>query len=124
MAEKKKLNPVDLAGISNLLEYLVAADNITCEERDRIMLRIAKENGLAEYMLHGFAGYGQSKDEVSKHIAHKKASAPQDKEQGESYTSLTKIARAHSEDAPGYVIQSWLRSGSTLAFLKSVGERT
>ena len=68
-------------------------------------------------MLHGFAGYGQSKDEVSKHIAHKKASAPQGKEQGESYTSLTEIARAHSEDAPGYVIQSWLRSGNTLAFL-------
>lgn len=47
MAEKKKLNPVDLAGIGNLLEYLVAADNITCEERDKIMLRIAKVNGLA-----------------------------------------------------------------------------
>ena len=126
MAEDKSklLQPVDLVGIGNLLEDLIVKDVISCEERDRIMLRIAKENGLAEYMLHGFAGYGQSKDEVSKHIAHKKASAPQDKEQGESYTSLTKIARAHSEDAPGYVIQSWLRSGSTLAFLKSVGDRT
>ena len=30
---------------------------------------------------------------------------------------LPRIARAHSEDAPGYVIQSWLRSGNTLAFL-------
>lgn len=117
MAEKKKLNPVDLAGIGSLRGYLVAADNITCEERDKIMLQIAKENGLAEHVLHGFAGYGQSKDEVSKHIVHKKASAPQGKEQGESYTSLTEIARAHSEDAPGYVIQSWLRSGNTLAFL-------
>lgn len=29
----------------------------------------------------------------------------------------TEIARAHSEDAPGYVIQSWLQSGNTLAFL-------
>lgn len=27
------------------------------------------------------------------------------------------LARAHSEDAPGYVIQSWLRNGNTLAFL-------
>ena len=117
MAEKKKLNPVDLAGIGNLLEYLVAADNITCEERDRIMLRIAKENGLAEYMLHGFAGYGQSKDEVLKHVAHKKVSTPQGKEQNERYASLTEIARAHSENAPEYVIQSWLRSGNTLAFL-------
>lgn len=53
---KKKLNPVDLAGIGNLLEYLVAADNITCEERDKIMPRIAKENGLVECILHGFAG--------------------------------------------------------------------
>lgn len=36
---------IDLAGIGNLLEYLVAADNITCEERDRIILlfRIQKK---------------------------------------------------------------------------------
>ena len=40
----RKISMIDLAGIGNLLEYLVAADNITCEERDRIILRIAKEN--------------------------------------------------------------------------------
>lgn len=117
MAEKEKLNPVDLVGIGNLLEYLVAADNITCEERDRIMLRIARENDLDGYMLSGFAGYGRSKDEVLKRTTHRKASVPQGEEQDEGYTSLTEIARAHSEDAPGYVIQSWLRSGNTLAFL-------
>lgn len=39
----RKISMIDLAGIGNLLEYLVAADNITCEERDRIILRIAKE---------------------------------------------------------------------------------
>lgn len=117
MAEKEKLNPVDLVGIGNLLGYLVAAGNITCEERDRIMLRIARENDLAGYMLSGFAGYGQRKGEVLTHVAHKKASTPQGKEQNENYTSLTEIARAHSEDAPGYVIQCWLRNGSTLAFL-------
>lgn len=117
MAEKKNLNPVDLAGIGNLLEYLVAADSITCEERDRIMLRIAKENDLTGYLVLGFAGYGQSKDEVLKRTAHRNASVSQEKEQAESYISLTEIARAHSEDAPGYVIQSWLRSGNTLAFL-------
>lgn len=117
MAEKEKFNLVDLIGIGNLLEYLVAANNITCEERGRIMLQITKQNGLAEYMLRGFTVYGQSKDEVLKHIAYREASAPQSKEQDNSYTSLTEIARAHSEDAPGYVIQSWLRSGNTLAFL-------
>lgn len=118
MAEKEKFSLVDLVGIGNLLEYLVAANNITYEERNRIMLRIAKQNGLVEYMLHGFAAYGQSKDEVLKHIAYRKASAPQSKEQQDkSYTSLTEIARAHSEDAPGYVIKSWLRSGNTLVFL-------
>ena len=74
MAEKKKLNPVDLVEIGNLLEYLVAADNITCEERDRIMLRIAKENDLAGYMLPGSAGYGRSKNEVLKRAAHRNAS--------------------------------------------------
>lgn len=55
---------IDLAGIGNLLEYLVAADNITCEERDRIILRIAKENDIAEYTLSALAGYGKSKSEV------------------------------------------------------------
>lgn len=117
MAEKKKLNPVDLAGIGNLLEHLAATDNIICEERDRIMLRIAKENDLAGYMLLGFAGYGRSKDEVLERTARINASAQQNKAQDESYISLTEIARAHSEDAPGYVIQGWLRSGNTLAFL-------
>lgn len=33
----RKISMIDLAGIGNLLEYLVAADNITCEERDAIM---------------------------------------------------------------------------------------
>lgn len=117
MAEKKKLNPVDLVGIGNLLEYLVATDNITCEERDRIMLRIAKENNLAGYMLSDFAGYSRSKDDVLKRTTHRKMSVQQSKEQDESYISLTEIAQAHSEDALGYVIQSWLRSGNTLAFL-------
>lgn len=117
MAEKKKLNPVDLVGIGNLLEYLVATDNITCEERDRIMLRIAKENNLAGYMLSDFAGYSRSKDDVLKRTTHRKMSVQQSKEQDESYILLTEIAQAHSEDALGYVIQSWLRSGNTLAFL-------
>lgn len=49
--------------------------------------------------------------------AHRKTSAPQSKEPDESYVSLTKITQAHSEDSPGYVIQSWLRSSNTLAFL-------
>ena len=117
MAEKKKLNPVDLVGIGNLLEYLVATDNITCEERDRIMLRIARKNNLAGYMLSDFAGYSRSKDDVLKRTTHRKMSVQQSKEQDESYISLTEIAQAHSEDASGYVIQSWLRSGNTLAFL-------
>lgn len=108
---------IDLAGIGNLLEYLVAADNITCEERDRIILRIAKENDIAEYTLSALAGYGKSKSEVLESVARRKNSVSQDKKQDESYISLTEIARAHSEDAPGYVIQSWLRSGNTLAFL-------
>ena len=31
-----------------------------------------------------------------------------------TYISLTKIAWAHNENAPGYVIQNWLRSGNAL----------
>ena len=112
----KKISMIDLAGIGNLLEYLVAVDNITCEERDRIILRIAKENNIAKYTLSALAGYGKSKSEVLESVARRKNLVSQDK-QDESYISLTEIARAHSEDAPGYVIQSWLRSGNTLAFL-------
>lgn len=34
MADNKKLHPVDLFGIGNLLEYAVAEKSITCEQRD------------------------------------------------------------------------------------------
>lgn len=107
-----------------MLEYLVAEDNLTCEERDRVILRIARENDIAEYMLSNLAGYGRSKQEVLKRAERRKSSELQGKKQDESYISLTEIARAHSEDAPGYVIQSWLRNGNTLAFLISGNRRT
>ena len=34
------------------------------------------------------------------------------------YISLTEIARAENSDAPGYIIQSWLRSRNTFDFLR------
>lgn len=74
MAEKKKLHPVDMVGIGNLLEYLVAVGNITCEERDRIIQRIAKENDLAMYTLPNLTGYGRSKSEVLERVAQRKTS--------------------------------------------------
>lgn len=52
-----------------MLEHLVAADNITCEEKDQIILRIAKENDIAEYTLSALAGYGKSKREVLGDVA-------------------------------------------------------
>lgn len=113
----KKLNLVDMYGIGVMLEYLVAEDNLTCEERDRVILRIARENDIDEYMLSNLTGYGRSKQEVLKRAERRKNSELQDKKRDESYISLTEIARVHSEDAPGYVIQSWLRSGNTLSFL-------
>lgn len=110
---------VDLIGIGNLLESLVAEDIITCEERDQIIAKIARENDIAEheYKSPHIAGYGMSKREVLERMGRRKSPIPQDKTQDESYISLTEIARAHSEDAPGYVIQRWLRSENTLAFL-------
>lgn len=106
---------VDLIGIGNLLESLVAEDIITCEERDRVIAKIARENDIAEheYKSPHIAGYGMSKREVLERVGRRNSAASQD----ESYISLTEIARAHSEDAPGYVIQRWLRSENTLAFL-------
>ena len=32
--------------------------------------------------------------------------------------SLTKIAKQYTEDSPGYIIQSWMRSRNTLEFLR------
>ena len=113
----KKLNLVDMYGIGLMLEHLVAEGNITCEERDRVILRIARENDIAEYMLSNLAGYGRSKQGVLERAKRRKGLESQGKKQEEGYISLTEVARAHSEDAPGYVIQSWLRSGNTLAFL-------
>ena len=113
----KKLNLVDMYGIGLMLEHLVAEGNITCEERDRVILRIARENDIAEYMLSNLAGYGRSKQEVLERAKRRKGLESQGKKQEEGYISLTEVARAHSEDAPGYVIQSWLRSENTLAFL-------
>lgn len=113
----KKLNLVDMYGIGLMLEHLVAEGNITCEERDRVILRIARENDIAEYMLSNLAGYGRSKQEVLERAKRRKGLESQGKKQEEGYISLTEVARAHSEDALGYVIQSWLRSGNTLAFL-------
>lgn len=106
---------VDLIGIGNLLESLVTEDVITCEERDRVIAKIARENDIAEheYKSPHIAGYGMSKREVLERVGRRSSAASQD----ESYISLTEIARAHSEDAPGYVIQRWLRSENTLAFL-------
>ena len=119
MAEdrKKKIQPVDMGGIGNLLEHLVVKDIITCEERDRIIQRIAKDNNLPKHTLPVLTGYGRSKDEVLERAAHKDSTALQYHNLDESYVSLTEIVRAHSDDAPGYVIQSWLRNGNTLAFL-------
>ena len=57
---------VDLIGIGNLLESLVTEDVITCEERDQIMAKTARENDIAEHeykSLH-IAGYGMSMREV------------------------------------------------------------
>ena len=115
MAEKLSL--VDMIGIGNLLEPLVAEDIITCEERDRIILRIAKDNEIDEYRLSVLAGYKRSKAEVLARMEQRKQSKSQPQKQDDSYISLTELARNHSKNTPGYVIQSWLRSENTLAFL-------
>ena len=36
----------------------------------------------------------------------------------EDMVSLTELARQHSKDSPGYIIQSWMRSRNTLVFLR------
>ena len=77
MAEKLSL--VDMIGIGTLLEPLVAEDIITCEERDRIILRIAKDNEIDEYKLSVLAGYRRSKTEVLACMERRKQSKAQQK---------------------------------------------
>lgn len=119
MAEDKgrQLQAVDLVGIGNLLEDLIVKDIITCEERDRIIQRIVTDHDFPDYKLSILAGYRRSKDEVLKRVTRKDSTVVQCRKPDESYISLTELVRAHSDDAPGYVIQSWMRSGNTLAFL-------
>ena len=68
-------------------------------------------------MLPIFVGHERSKDDALEQVARRKTAMLQYHGPDESYISLTGIVRAHSNDAPGYVTQSWLRSGNTLAFL-------
>ena len=114
---KKKLQPVDFVGIGNLLNHLVAEDTISCDERDRIIQRIAKDNDLSKHALPVLTGYERSKNEVLEHIIRKDSAMAYSRRPDESYVSMTEIARVHSTDSPGYVIQSWLRNGTTLSFL-------
>lgn len=119
VAEDKKtqLHPVDLVGIGNLLEDLIVKDIITCEERDRIIQRIVADNDFPDYKLSILTGYQHSKEQVLERVARKNSTVAQYRKPDESYVSLTELVRAHSDNAPGYVIQSWMRSGNTLAFL-------
>ena len=119
MAEDKKtqFHLVDLAGIGNLLEDRIVKDIITCEERDKIIQRIVADNDFPDYKLSILAGYQHSKEQVLERAARKNSSTLQYRKPDESYISLTELVRAHSDDTPGYVIQSWMRSGNTLAFL-------
>ncbi len=117
MAGDKKLQPIDLVGIGKLLEQLVTENSISCDERDRIIQRIAKDNDLESVNLVTLVGYGQSREDVLLKSAHRTSHEALSPEHDNEYLSLTEIAHVHSTDAPGYVIQSWLRSGHTLAFL-------
>lgn len=108
---------MDLVGIGNLLEDLIVKDIISCGERDRIIQQIVADQDIPDYKLSILAGYQRSKDEVLERAAQKTPTAPQCRKPVESYISLTELVRVHSDDAPGYVIQSWLRSGNTLVFL-------
>lgn len=119
MAEDKgkQLQPVDLVGVGNLLEDLIVKDVISCEERDRIIQRIIMDQDIPDYKLSILAGYQRGKDDVLKRASHKNLIALREQQPDDSYIFLTDVVRMRSEDAFGYVIQSWLRSGNTLAFL-------
>jgi len=117
VAGDKKLQPIDLVGIGKLLEQLVIENSISCDERDRIIQRIAKENDLEKVNLVTLVGYGQSREDVLRKFTHRTSLETLSPKHDDEYLSLTEIVRTHSADTPGYVIQSWLRSENTLVFL-------
>lgn len=96
MAEDKgkQLQPVDLIGIGNLLEHLVASNAITCDERDRIIQRIVVDQDIPDYRLSILAGYQRSKDDVLKRVDRKNLTVFQEQRSNDSYISLTDIVRA------------------------------
>lgn len=118
----QKLSFVDLVGIKHLLNHLVTTQVLTPEERDKVAWHILKANGFSELetSLVGMSyswnpnsktqdifGKKEEEHQLTLPIAHK----------NESYLSLTKLACAYSQETPSYVIQSWMRSQNTLAFL-------
>ena len=53
------------------VDAVFVEDVITCEERDRIILRIAEKHGFTGYSLSTLAGYGRGKSEVLERAAHR-----------------------------------------------------
>lgn len=119
MEDKEKLSKVDLVGVGNLLEHLIAKELISCVERDSILRRIARDNDFSEFDISVLAGYKRRKEDVLARRLRRRSpdSTRSNNKSDDNYVSLTELVRAHCETAPGYVIQSWLRSENTLAFL-------
>ena len=75
----KKLNLVDMYEIGIMLEHLVAEGNITCEERDRVILRITRENDIDEHRLSNLVGDGRRKKEGLEREKRRKGPESQEK---------------------------------------------
>lgn len=117
----KQLSLVDLVGIGKLLDSLVEQDKLKRNERDKVARRILCDNGFTEREAAligcGLSSPAHVPQNKSLEVMQLDTSGIIYLQQGEEYISLTKLADAHSQEAPGYVVHSWLRSGTTLAFL-------
>lgn len=102
--KKKKLTPIDLVGIGKLLAYLVAENVISCDERDRIIQQIRRDNDLTDPAFSYLTEERKSEENTLKRVVHENPFKTLRVKPNEEYISLTEIARAHSEDAPGYII--------------------
>lgn len=119
--KSKKLGLADLVGISKLLDTLVEQGNLTSVEREKVARRILSDNGFTEreatLVGSGLSSPVYNSQNTLPEIVQIKNSSIIHLHQEEEYISLTKLAGTHSQEAPSYVIQSWLRNGTTLAFL-------
>lgn len=132
IGEGKKVNIVEYFTMKDMVKELVHKGVITQEIMDMTMERIAEENGLTDVVcppINSQRDKNGSVRTITIQPANTQPETPRSHAPKENdilvvsnlsmteCISLTEIVRSHHIENPSYVIQSWMRSENTLAFL-------